>query len=281
MVRLVACAVVPLAAVTGSAAAGGGLRILDNPALGEFTDIEATGVPVPLGDDGEAMLGIGSIPGNFVLRAGQVAVGLNGGINFGALTVTDLEAVNRGIPSAGAFLGAQACLAFWDDIDDKEGDVYFLDLPGGAGGPRLIVQWNVGNFDGGGATLKFQVKVFENLEPSGIYAQFLYVIEPSGPGAGQSATIGYQDGGEGFGDIQFSFNQAGAVEDGTVLTLFIPEPEDLDGDGRVGVGDLLALLGAWGACPSCDDPASCPADLDGDCSVGLADLLLLLAAWGS
>ena len=52
---------------------------------------------------------------------------------------------------------------------------------------------------------------------------------------------------------------------------------DLDGDGNVGVIDLLILLGNWGPCADCND---CPADLDGDCSVGVADLLILLGNWG-
>ena len=54
---------------------------------------------------------------------------------------------------------------------------------------------------------------------------------------------------------------------------------DLDGDGSVGVTDLLILLGAWGPCPD-PCPPSCPADLDGDCSVGVTDLLSLLGNWG-
>jgi hypothetical protein len=53
---------------------------------------------------------------------------------------------------------------------------------------------------------------------------------------------------------------------------------DLDGDGAVGVTDLLDLLAAWGPCDNCDD---CPADLGDDCNVGIADLLVLLAAWGA
>ncbi len=52
---------------------------------------------------------------------------------------------------------------------------------------------------------------------------------------------------------------------------------DIDGDGTVGVKDLLLLLGAWGRCADCDD---CPADLDDDCSVGVKDLLILLGNWG-
>lgn len=54
-------------------------------------------------------------------------------------------------------------------------------------------------------------------------------------------------------------------------------PGDLDGDGSVGVSDLLILLASWGPCPDCN---VCPADLDGDCTVGVSDLLILLANWG-
>ena len=53
---------------------------------------------------------------------------------------------------------------------------------------------------------------------------------------------------------------------------------DLNGDGIVGVADLLILLASWGPCPPEPDP--CPADLDGDGTVGIADLLLLIANWG-
>ncbi len=51
-------------------------------------------------------------------------------------------------------------------------------------------------------------------------------------------------------------------------------PADLDGDGSVGILDLLALLAAWGS-----DPGG-PPDFDGDGTVGIFDLLILLASWG-
>ncbi len=51
-------------------------------------------------------------------------------------------------------------------------------------------------------------------------------------------------------------------------------PADLDGDGTVGILDLLALLAAWGI-----DPGG-PPDFDGDGVVGILDLLTLLANWG-
>ena len=70
-----------------------------------------------------------------------------------------------------------------------------------------------------------------------------------------------------------------AVDDLAVSTVVCDEPVlgDLDGDGHVGVKDLLILLGSWGPCGDCN---GCPADLDGDCSVGVKDLLTLLGNWG-
>ncbi len=49
---------------------------------------------------------------------------------------------------------------------------------------------------------------------------------------------------------------------------------DLDGDGSVGVSDLLSLLASWGPCKGC------PADFDNNGTVGASDLLALLANWG-
>ncbi len=63
----------------------------------------------------------------------------------------------------------------------------------------------------------------------------------------------------------------------TVLEGDPPAAGDLNGDGTVGVPDLLALLAAWGACPPV---GGCPADLNGDGDVGVPDLLALLASWG-
>ncbi len=51
-----------------------------------------------------------------------------------------------------------------------------------------------------------------------------------------------------------------------------PCPEDLDGDGTVGIVDFLDLLSSWGQ-------VGVPADFDGG-GVGITDFLALLAAWG-
>ena len=63
----------------------------------------------------------------------------------------------------------------------------------------------------------------------------------------------------------------------TNVIVFPSATGDLDGDGMVGLSDLVILLANWGPCADCDD---CPADLNDDCAVGMADLLLLLGNWG-
>lgn len=52
-------------------------------------------------------------------------------------------------------------------------------------------------------------------------------------------------------------------------------PGDLDGDGSVGVNDLLIVIQQWGSCPP-----PCPADINGDGTVGVDDLLFVIANWG-
>ncbi|MCH8345283.1 MAG: hypothetical protein IH983_15035 [Planctomycetes bacterium] len=54
---------------------------------------------------------------------------------------------------------------------------------------------------------------------------------------------------------------------------------DLNGDGVVGILDLLMLLAAWGPCDEPCPPA-CAGDLNGNCTVNVLDLLILLANWG-
>ncbi len=267
---MIACIAVGALVVPGGAFAQT-LQLIDNPMLGEFIDITDTGQPLVLPDEGEAQ--IGTFGGSFVLLPGLIVVGMNGGLGFGNQTVTYLEPVNQPIPSGDAFLGGQALLAYWDDIDDKEGDVLSQGLAG-----RQIVQWNFGNFDGTGSTLKLQVQFFENAAPTGIYAQLLYKIEGPSTGAGVSATIGYQDGTAGFGDIEFSFNEPDTVTDGTVLSLMIPSPADLTGDGMVNVLDLIEMLSCYGQ-PAVGGCAS--ADLTDDGVINVLDLIALLLDFGS
>ncbi|MCP3903523.1 MAG: hypothetical protein GY715_07785 [Planctomycetes bacterium] len=52
-------------------------------------------------------------------------------------------------------------------------------------------------------------------------------------------------------------------------------PADVTGDGDVGFGDILAIIGAWGPCAG-----ACPEDLSGNGSVDFADILAVIGAWG-
>lgn len=50
--------------------------------------------------------------------------------------------------------------------------------------------------------------------------------------------------------------------------------EDVNGDGIVGVDDLLGIIASWGPCGACD------ADVDGSGEVDVDDLLAVLSRWG-
>jgi len=59
------------------------------------------------------------------------------------------------------------------------------------------------------------------------------------------------------------------------------EPEDLNGDGSVGVSDLLMLLSSWTDGHGCDGiDGGCPGDFNGDQRINTFDLLQLLSNWG-
>ncbi|MDP9179554.1 MAG: PEP-CTERM sorting domain-containing protein, partial [Gemmatimonadota bacterium] len=116
----------------------------------------------------------------------------------------------------------QTLLPYWDDLfPGKTGNIYWQESAG-----TLTVQWNSEeHFQGGGSTATFQVKVFS---AGAVYAQFIYssIMGVNFVG-GSGATIGYMDGavgGPNGGDnIQYSFNTANAVANGTVLSI-VPEP---------------------------------------------------------
>lgn len=180
---------------------------------GSFTDISSTGTALNLSDDGH--VAITTTIGNAVFPSGRVVVANNGGIGFGS-PPSDCLLKNQGacISSTRAFGGGQALLAGWDDEGDSSGNVFY-DVVGGA----AIYQWH--NLPvGGGATVRFQIKIFgpNAINPPG-YAQFIYAdIEQPPMSGGAIATIGYQDGGVGFGNLQWSCNSSGSVSNGTVLT---------------------------------------------------------------
>lgn len=76
--------------------------------------------------------------------------------------------------------------------------------------------------------------------------------------------------GYGANQIEFTLTLNGPVCQPPIL------PGDVNGDGLVNVGDLLAVINAWGAC-SPSNP--CPADLNADAVVNVLDLLLVINHW--
>ena len=235
--------IVTLALILGVVANAGAqqLRIVDN-LPGQFIDIsQAGGTGLGLLDDEEVVLATAPI-GNNVFPAGSTIVANNGGLAFRNPASLDLAPLNESIPSGNAFGGGQAALAFWDDIDDKCGDVFFAFFP-----DRLIVQWNNRNIGGTADTLTFQIQILDQpaIGPDQIVAQYLFAdVEQARSGGGANATIGYQDGGAGFGDVQWSFNTPAAVSNGTVLSLVTTHSDPVPAASSWAIGLVcLAMLG--------------------------------------
>ena len=89
-------------------------------------------------------------------------------------------------------------------------------------------------------------------------------------GVGGGIVLAWQDDRSGSNDIYGQrINGDGSLGSGGSCS------EDLNGDGLVGVSDLLQVIDAWGACG-----IVCAEDLDSDGAVGVSDLLMMIDAWG-
>ncbi len=224
------CIALPAGVATGS------VTIVDN-LPGSWIDISGTGTALNLGDDDD--VDIATTVGNALLPAGTVRVGSNGGARFLGIG-THLFAWNHSIPSAFAFDGDQALLPFWDDIDTDggvDGNIFWEEIDG-----TLVIQWEGVEFWVGPLTTPatFQIQV-----PSSgpAFAQFLYNdIEGARPNGGGSATIGYQNGTGTANDVEWSFDTASAVGNGTVLSLRC-DPCDTDCDVGADAFDIDPFLG--------------------------------------
>jgi hypothetical protein len=80
-----------------------------------------------------------------------------------------------------------------------------------------------------------------------------------------------------FGRIIAGWGEHEGEEQAWLARLSPACPADLDGDGFVGMTDVLELLATMGPCGSCE---ACLADVNGDCVVNITDFTAMLAAWG-
>ncbi|MCH8150837.1 MAG: hypothetical protein IH830_00505 [Planctomycetes bacterium] len=246
-------------------------------------------------------------PGSTWTILGTLDVGLLG---FGTLTIENGAAVTNQIFATvgtfplldpfGEFGGiGEVIISGSDSTWTVNGDLYLGFLSAGRwtlsdGGKALV---NGDLFRGDWLSLDDPPQTIIELAASGDYQTAamsvtgmadgfdprIDLIDGFVPQVGDTFQIATADGG--LGAFEFDLPELPppliwhVIQDAQTVKLRVgPIPGDLDGDGVVGILDLLALLAAWGPCP--DPPQECPADLDNDTTVGILDLLTLLANWG-
>ena len=115
-------------------------------------------------------------------------------------------------------------------MSGTNGNIYWEEVGG-----TLVIQWERAGFFASTDTATYQMQIHSG---SGPLAQFLYAdVSSVRADNGGSATTGYQNGTGTGNDVQWSFNTAGAVGNGTVLSL-IPEPSTLV---LLGLGGLTLI----------------------------------------
>jgi len=190
--------------------------ILSNrPGVNGWIEISTTGAAHALGDDGAVTvpfpLASSAFPTSSVVISNNGWIVVRGTSGFGN--------PNAALPSG----GGEALMAYWDDLDGTTGAVYHETI-GTAPNRTFIVEWyNLPQYPGDavldGDEVTFQVQIFET-PVDDIVAQYLYLdtnFMSANYNNGRSATIGYQRNST--SAIQWSFNTAGAVTAGTVLSL--------------------------------------------------------------
>lgn len=152
----------------------------------------------------------------------------------------------------------------------------------GTSGPRvdgrLVVGWN--STSGGGGAVRWHEDgqggwTFEDLSPSGS------IVDYGTCSSVLTVTYAFDVSVDGWivGAGRLNAPAQGFPWHTYLLVPLIRSdcPADIDGDGEVGLGDLLIALSTFDACPQC---STCAADINGDRSVDFGDLLGILGTWG-
>lgn len=140
--------------------------------------------------------------------------------------------------------------------------------------------WNIapeayfeGGATGGVAGIRTEADVMANVDPEGTFSVDPDLVGPptniegDEAGALRASTMMMTEGWRtGINQLSYS-GHVGAWQYGAC-------PGDVDGSGGVDVGDLVAIILAWGPC------GACAADVDADGTVNVADLVLAILGWG-
>lgn len=211
-------------------------------------------IALNLAGDQEAI--ITTTIGNALYPAGLVVVGNNGGIGFNP-PLTDLGMTPSPLPSNDAFGQGTSLLPYWSDIGNHVGNVYWIQINN-----KLIVQWDFKRFEccptSPAVTFQCQVNNAVGFRDC-VYAQFLYEsIETSPANGGANAHIATQIS-ESLPPLIWSFQQAMAVNNTTVLSVVCIPPcrPDYNGDGFVTGEDFDLFVTDF-------ESGNIKADYDGD-----------------
>ena len=182
---------------------------------------------------------------NSVFASTTVRVCTNGFLQFGgaagSTTWTNVT-IAAGTNSPVGTATTQALMPYWDDMRFRAAtgdELYWIEGPAesfglpAALGNVLIIQWNaVGHYDAtaGGSDFSvgdgsYQVQIYSNVV-NNVAAQMLYsdvVWDNPAMDNGVSATVGFAAGTTGgpqsLSNVLYSFNQAGSITNGMVLSL--------------------------------------------------------------
>jgi hypothetical protein len=162
----------------------GNVACVGSPAVPPCRDLQASGIPLGLPDDGSARVNLGFAFPFYGHVWNDVVVTSNGTLSFTAGAVSTLAA-NGCQPVSSA---DPTIYAWWDDLDPTLGEVY-VDTSGVAPLRRFDVQWKAPHY-GGGSALDIRTTLYE--ATGRIDVCYVDTVGGTADDNGASATAGIQ-----------------------------------------------------------------------------------------